>query len=173
MSAKVEKTAPTKKLRAEEIVVDFDPERLKAPFLLRCGALLIDYIFLVSIPTIAFIIGRLMGNDGAKLLNSELTNAGWLIAVLLGLTNFVIFPTFAGQSIGKMLTGLRVVKADGGIPSFKNLLLRHFVGYPITILTGGLGFLFSILNSKGRALHDYIAGTEVIYGQRRVLDDLK
>jgi uncharacterized RDD family membrane protein YckC len=170
MSAKVEKAVPVRNARAEEIVVDFDAEKLKAPFLLRCGALLIDYIFIVSIPTITFIIGRMMGQDGAKLLNSELTNAGWLIAVLLGLTNFIIFPTFAGQSIGKMLTGLRVVKADGGIPSYKNLLLRHFVGYPITVLTGGLGFLFSILNNKGRALHDYIAGTEVIYGQRKVIE---
>lgn len=170
MSAKVEKAVPIRKSRAEEIVVDFDAEKLKAPFLLRCGALLIDYIFIVSFPTISFIIGRMMGQDGVKLLNSELTNAGWLIAVLIGLTNFIIFPTFAGQSLGKMLTGLRVVKADGGIPSYKNLLLRHFVGYPITVLTGGLGFLFSILNNKGRALHDYIAGTEVIYGQRKVID---
>lgn len=170
MSAKVEKAVPIRKSRAEEIVVDFDAEKLKAPFLLRCGALLIDYIFIVSIPTITFVVARMMGQDGVKLLNSELTNAGWLIAVLLGLTNFIIFPTFAGQSLGKMLTGLRVVKADGGIPSYKNLLLRHFVGYPITILTGGLGFLFSILNNKGRALHDYIAGTEVIYGQRKVIE---
>lgn len=170
MSAKVEKTAPISKSRPEEIVVDFDPVKLKAPFLLRCGALLIDYIIIVCVPTITFIIGRLMGNDGVKLLNSELTNAGWLIAVLLSLTNFIIFPMFSGQSIGKMLVGLRVVKNDGGIPSLKNLLLRHFVGYPITILTGGLGFLFSVLNEKGKALHDYVAGTEVIYGQRRVLD---
>lgn len=170
MSAKVEKSAPVNKLRAEEIVVDFDPVRLKAPFLLRCGALLMDYILIVSIPTIFFIIGRTMGNDGAKLLNSELTNAGWLIAVLLGITNFIIFPSFSGQTIGKMLTGLRVVKSDGGIPTFKKLLLRHFIGYPITIFTGGLGFLFSVFNNKGRALHDYIAGTEVIYGQRKIIE---
>jgi uncharacterized RDD family membrane protein YckC len=168
MSAKVEKTLPKNRTRTEEIVVDFDAEKLKAPFLLRCGALLIDYIFLVSIPVISIFIARLMGNDGAKLLNSEIPNAGWLITVLLGLTNFIIFPTFTGQSIGKMLTGLSVVKANGGIPSFKNLILRYLVGYPLTILTGGLGFLLSVFNAKGRALHDYVAGTEVIYGQRRI-----
>jgi uncharacterized RDD family membrane protein YckC len=169
MSSRVEKSVPTVKSRTEEVVVEFDAEKLKAPFLLRCGALLIDYIFLVSILIIAILVGRLMGNDGAKLLNSELTNAGWIVMILLGLTNFVIFPMFAGQSIGKMLTGLRVVKADGGIPSFKNLLVRHLIGYPITLITGGLGFLLSVFNSKGRALHDYIARTEVIYGQKREL----
>jgi len=47
-------------------------------------------------------------------------------------------------------------------------LIRHFIGYPITVLTGGLGFFISILNIKGRAIHDYIAGTVVIYGRRTV-----
>lgn len=171
MSARVEKTVPLSKAKTEEIIVGFDAEKLKAPFLLRCGALLIDYIFLVSIPVIALIIGRLLGNDGIKLLNSELSNAGWLIMVLVGITDFVIFPMFAGQSLGKMLTGIRVVKANGEVPTIKVLLLRHLVGYPLTILTGGLGFLFSVLNVKGRALHDYIAGTEVIYGERRIIGD--
>jgi uncharacterized RDD family membrane protein YckC len=170
MSARVERGIPKVKIKPQEVVIDFDAEKLKAPFLLRCGALLIDYIFLVSILAITILVGRMMGNDGAKLLNSELTNAGWLIMILLGLTNFVIFPMFAGQSIGKALTGLRVVKANGGMPSFKNLLLRHLIGYPITILTVGLGFLFSIFNTRGRALHDYLAGTTVIYGQRKIIE---
>jgi uncharacterized RDD family membrane protein YckC len=168
MSSKADNLTPAAKLRSQEIVVDFDAEKLKAPFLLRCGALCIDYIFLVSVPIFGLFAGRMMGIDGAKLLNSELSNAGWLIAVLLGLTNFVVFPMFAGQSIGKMLTGLRIVKADGSIPTFKSLLLRHLVGYPVTVLTGGLGFIFSVFNAKGRAIHDYIAGTEVIYGSRRI-----
>lgn len=167
MSAKIERTAPINKSKNQEVVVGFDPELLKAPFSLRCGALIIDYIFLVSIPVITILVGRTMGLDGAKLLNSEISNAGWLITILLGITNFMIFPLFAGQSLGKMLTGLRVVKANGEIPSFKNLIMRHFVGYPLTLITGGLGFLFSIANSRGRALHDYIAGTEVIYGQKK------
>jgi uncharacterized RDD family membrane protein YckC len=56
------------------------------------------------------------------------------------------------------------------MPSFKNQLLRHLIGYPLTILTVGLGFLFSIFNARGRALHDYLAGTTVIYGQRKILE---
>ena len=163
----MERTVPVNKTRAEEIIVDFEAEKLKAPFLLRCGALLIDYIFLIGIPVISILIGRLSGYDGAKLLNSEFNNVGWLIAVLLGLTNFIIFPMFAGQSLGKMLTGLRIVKSDGTSPSFLSLIVRHLAGYPITILTGGIGFLFSLLNIKGRALHDFLAGTIVIYGQKQ------
>jgi uncharacterized RDD family membrane protein YckC len=167
MSARVEKTAAVRRTKPEEIIVDFEAERLKAPFLLRCGALIIDYVLFISIPVVALLIGRFMGDDGAKLLDSQLSNVGWLIAVLIGLTNFILLPMFTCQSIGKMLTGLSVVRTDGRVPTFGNLLLRHFIGYPLTLITGGLGFLVSVVNTKGRALHDFIAGTVVIYGQKR------
>ncbi|CAN5883105.1 MAG: RDD family protein [Acidobacteria bacterium] len=167
MNARVERAVPAKAVRTEQVIVDFAAERLKAPFLLRCGAILIDYILLIFIPVSSLLIGRLMNIESSKLLNSEISNTGWLIMVLLALTNFVIFPMFSGQSIGKMLTGLRVVRTDGNIASFSQLLVRHSIGYLLTIATVGLGFLFSILNPKGRALHDFLAGTVVVYGQRR------
>lgn len=168
MSARTERNILVKPLRAEQIIVDFDAERLKAPFMLRCGAVLIDYILLICVPVISLLLGRSFSYDGAKLLNSELSSAGWLIMILLALTTFVIFPLFTGKSLGKMLTGLRIVKADGNPASLAALLIRHLIGYPLTILTLGSGFLLSVFNGKGRALHDYLAGTIVVYGRRRI-----
>ena len=168
MSARVERAVPTTRTKPEPVIVDFDGERLKAPFLLRCGAILIDYILLVAVPVVSLLIGKSFAYDGAKLLNSQVSNAGWLIMILFGITNFVIFPMFSGQSVGKMLTGLRVVKTDGNAASFSRLLVRHLIGYPLTILTAGLGFLFAVLNSKGRALHDFLSGTVVVYGRKRI-----
>ena len=172
MSVNAEKTIAVNRTKAEKVVVNFDAERLKAPFLLRCGAFLIDYILLVCIPVIALLLGRFYGTDGVKLLNSELSSTGWVVMLLLGLTNFVIFPMFSGQSIGKMLTGIRIVQKDGSPPTFLQLLLRHTVGYFLTALTGGLGFLFSALNEKGRALQDLIGGTVVIYGKQKVSKEI-
>lgn len=172
MSANAEKNIAVKRVRPEKLVVNFDAERLKAPFLLRCGAFLIDYILLVCIPVIFLILGRFYGIDGVKLLNSELSNTGWLVMLMLGLTNFVIFPMFSGQSIGKMLTGIRIVQKDGTPPTFLQLLLRHTIGYFLTALTGGLGFLFAALNEKGRALQDLIGGTVVIYGRQKVSKEI-
>lgn len=169
MSARAEKAVAVSRAKTEEIVVDFSPEALAAPFALRCGALIVDYIIVVSIPVIGILFSRYMGNDGIKLLNSEINNTGWLIGVLLGLTNFVIFPMFSGQTIGKMLTGTRILSINGKPVSFSKVLFRHLIGYPLTILTLGLGFLFSVFNKQGRALHDYLAGTVVIYGRRRIL----
>lgn len=167
MSVTTEKKAVGSSRRVIETVRDFDAERLKAPFLLRCGALIIDYVLFIAAPVGALLVGRVLGYDGAKLLNSELSNASWIVAILIGLTNFVIFPLVGGQTFGKLLTGLRIVKPDGRAASLTNLLMRHLIGYPLTILTGGLGFLFSILNNKGRSLADYVGGTVLIYGRPR------
>lgn len=165
MNARVEKTVPVKRPRTEQIIVAFDAERLKAPFLLRCGAVLIDYILLICVPVIGLLVGRSFNYDGAKLLNSEISNVGWLIMILFAVTNFVLFPLLTGKSLGKMLTGLRIVKADGNPPALVSLLIRHLIGYPLTILTAGLGFLLAVLSPKGRALHDFLAGTVVVYGR--------
>lgn len=174
MNARIERSTrprrpiPSPRIKAERVVVDFDVERLRAPFLLRCGALLIDYILLISMPVISILLARFTGEDGAKLLNSEINSTGWLIMTLLAITNFLILPMFTGQSVGKMLTGLRVVKEDGTNPAFRNLFLRHFVGYPLTLLSAGIGFLIASFNEKGRSLNDFIAGTVVVYGNRRI-----
>lgn len=168
MSSRVERIVPVRNLKSSQIVVaDFDAARLKAPFALRCGAILIDYILLIIAPAASLLLGRFFELDGTKLLNSEASSVGWLIMILLAVTDFFIFPLLVGQTIGKMLTGLKVVKIDGSEPTLGNLLVRHLIGYPLIFLTLGFGFLISVLNQKGRALHDFLAGTVVIYGQRR------
>ncbi len=168
MSAKVEGNQGLSRLAADDIVVGFDPDRLQAPFLLRLGSFFIDYIVLMVVPVLSLIVGRIFGIDGTKLLKSEISNTGWLLMVLLGLTNFVIFPLFNGQSLGKMFTGLRVVKIDGTSATLTTLLIRHTIGYLLTGISAGLGFLIGAFTPGGRALHDYLAKTVVVYGERRV-----
>lgn len=166
-AAKAENISATSKKAPEEKIIGFQPELLKAPFSLRCGALLIDYILLIAVPVLSLLAGRMFGEDGRKLLESRMSGAGWMIAGLIAVSNLFIFPAISGQTIGKMLTGLRIVRTDGTNPSIANLLVRHLIGYPLIVLTGGLGFLISVVNSKGRALDDFISGTIVIRGKRR------
>lgn len=168
MSAASDRTAEIKRPQVREIVEGFSPETVHAPFLLRCGAVAIDYIVVIGVPVIGLLLSRFSGNDGARLLNDWLNNAGWLIAFLIAVSNIVILPVFIGQSLGKIVTGLRVVHSDGTAPSIGAMALRQTVGYALTLLTFGLGFLLACLNVNGRALHDYLTGTMVIYGERRV-----
>ncbi|MBA3351168.1 MAG: RDD family protein [Blastocatellia bacterium] len=168
MSAVSNRTAEVRRPGTREIIVDFSPAEVRAPFLLRCGALLIDYIIIVAIPVIGLLLSRYTGNDGVKLLNDGMNSAGWFIAVLVGLSNMLLLPMFTGQTVGKMFTGLRMVNMDGSAPSIRQIAARQTVGYLVTLLTVGLGFLISCLSANGRALHDYLTGTMVIYADRRL-----
>jgi uncharacterized RDD family membrane protein YckC len=74
-----------------------------------------------------------------------------------------------GQTIGKIVMGLRIVRfEDGGNPGFvKAVLLRTFLWALITAvpvvgtLIGVVGILF-IFRDDQRCLHDHIAGTRVV-----------
>ncbi|HEX6124723.1 MAG TPA: RDD family protein [Pyrinomonadaceae bacterium] len=167
MSAATDRTAEIQKPGRREIIVDFLPEKVKAPFLLRCGALLIDYIIVVAVPVIGLLLSRVTGGDGAQLL-SGLNSIAWFIAIFVAISNLLLLPMFSGQTLGKIFTGLRIVRLDGRAPTVRAIAIRQTLGYLITFLTGGLGFVVSGVNARGRALHDYISGTIVIFADRRV-----
>ena len=168
MSAVSNRTAEIRKPLPREVIEGFSPEAVRAPFLLRCGAVAIDYIVVIGIPVVGLLLSRFAGNDGAKLLNDGLNNAGWLIAFFVGVSNIVILPMFSGQSLGKIVTGLRIVNMDGTAPALGSMAIRQTLGYALSIPTLGLEFMLACLNGNHRALHDYIAGTMVIYADRRV-----
>jgi uncharacterized RDD family membrane protein YckC len=152
----------------KEVVVGFDPVKLKAPFLLRCGAAVIDYLLVILVPVCGILLARFLGNDGTRLVNSEINNFAWLLAILVAICNLLLLPAVAGQSVGKMVTGLRVVKLNGERAPVAAILLRQTAGYLLTLITGGLGLFLSVFSSKGRALHDLISGTVVVYGASRI-----
>ncbi|MGI8734671.1 MAG: RDD family protein [Pyrinomonadaceae bacterium] len=136
-------------------------ERQPAPFSLRCGAVLIDYVLLVGIVAFSTIVARMLGG-GARSAGNSAETVGLLIAVGAAVLNLGIAPGLTGRTIGKWATGLRIERLDGGEPGIGGALLRHFVGYPVSLLTLGLGFLLAALSTRGRALHDLIAGTVVV-----------
>ena len=97
MSARVERAVPPKPIKARETIVNFSPENFKAPVLLRCGALIIDYIIVVAIPVVGILLSRYINDNPAKLFSSSYYTTSLLVGLLVGLTNLVIFPLFTGQ----------------------------------------------------------------------------
>ena len=66
----------------KEVIIGFDPVRLRAPFFLRCAAAVIDYLLLIVIPVCGLLLSRFLGNDGTRVLNSEINNFAWILALL-------------------------------------------------------------------------------------------
>lgn len=160
-------TAVVRTSRNPEVIVNFEPSRVAAPFFLRCGAMLIDYILVLIAPVAMMIMSRYFGNDGSRLIGGGLNDTGWLIAVLIAVTNFVLLPVFSGRSIGKAVTGLTIVGKDGKPANPGKIILRQILGYVVILASLGLGFLLSLFNRSGRALHDFLFGTVVIFGERK------
>ena len=136
-------------------------ERYRAPFALRCGALLIDYILLILILVLSTIIARLMGG-GARVAGGTAEKIGIIVTIIVAVLDLGVLAGVRGQSVGKWTTGLRIERIDGRVPGIGRALLRHFIGYPLSLLPLGLGFLIVTVSARGRALHDFIAGTVVV-----------
>jgi len=135
--------------------------KTSAPFSLRCGALLVDYTLLIGIIAFATLVARLFGG-GTRSAGATALALGYLTAILVALLNFIVLPAVGGQTLGKWATGLRIERKNGKRLSLARVLVRHLLGYPLSFLTLGIGFLLAVLNANGRALHDLIAGTVVI-----------
>jgi len=135
--------------------------RFRAPFALRCGALLIDYILLALIMVVSTIIARLMGG-GARMAGGTAEKVGIIITLIVALLDLIVLAGLTGKTVGKWTTGLRLERTDGRVPGIGRAALRHLVGYPLSLLPLGLGFLIVAVSPTGRALHDLIAGTIVV-----------
>ena len=92
------------------------------------------------------------------------------IAVLTGPVYFIFLATAGGQTIGKYVMGVRVVRLDGKPMNYWGSTLRWF-GYLASLLPLGLGFFWVVIDDRRRGFHDKIAGTCVIYSWRAQQDE--
>ena len=85
-----------------------------------------------------------------------------LILGLLWALYFVGFTATCGQTPGKRIMSLRVVDESGKPVDWNIAFIRFLIGYPVSILSLGLGFYWALVDKNNQAWHDKIAGTLVI-----------
>jgi uncharacterized RDD family membrane protein YckC len=103
-----------------------------------------------------------MLGGGARSAGSSAETAGIALAIVAAFLNLGVMPGLTGLTFGKWAAGLRIERNDSGKPGIGRALLRHFVGYPLSFATLGIGFLIAAVTVHGRGLHDIIAGTVVV-----------
>lgn len=83
---------------------------------------------------------------------------------LLTLTGYFVMPLyFRGYTLGKKALGLRLVRQSAGSPiKIGNLVLRCYLGIPLSIMTFFLGYLLGAVSKKKLTLHDRLSGTKVV-----------
>jgi uncharacterized RDD family membrane protein YckC len=105
-----------------------------------CGVGLADVNVVPKVPLLAFLFVQ---------------NGGYLVAF-----------TMAGQTLGKMAAGIKVIPAESNAPlDIDRALLRTFV-WLLLAVPAGLGFLPALFNGDHRGLHDRFARTRVVRALR-------
>ena len=72
----------------------------------------------------------------------------------------IVLHALEGQTVGKLVVGVRVLGAGDVAPTIGVSVLRFFA-YFVSLMPFGLGFAMAGLRTDRRALHDLIAGTRV------------
>ncbi|MFA5701450.1 MAG: RDD family protein [Desulfuromonas sp.] len=85
-----------------------------------------------------------------------------LFGTLAGLFYYVFFTGYSGQTPGKMLLRLKVVRLDDTKVSYGQALIRESIGKFISGIILGIGYFMVALRADKRALHDLMADTRVI-----------
>lgn len=132
----------------------------KAPAIRRLAAGLIDLAILAATDGLVVYFTLRLTALGARELTRlpPLPLVGFFI--LLNGGYLVGFTAASGQTIGKMLAGIRVVSESGARVPLGHAVVRAAV-WLLSVLPLGLGCL-PALSASGRALHDRLADTRVV-----------
>ena len=131
----------------------------------RVIASLVDSVLaaLVIAPIGAIVFGMSdLGGDRSNLVLS--------IAITAALT--ILFWLMRQATPGKMMFGARIIDANtGAVPSTGQWLLRY-LGYFVSMLGFGLGFIWVGIDPRKQGWHDKIANTVVVRPKTRKVDPL-
>jgi uncharacterized RDD family membrane protein YckC len=120
--------------------------------------LLAQLLFLVAAASVGVVLG-LAGGLRPGWLEGTLAGGGWLLVVG---AYFTTFWTATGETPGMRLMHVRVLAPSGEAPSLVRSVVR-VIGLILAIIPLGAGFLPALVDSRRRALPDYLAGTTVVY----------
>jgi uncharacterized RDD family membrane protein YckC len=140
-----------------------------AGFWIRLGARLVDN-FILRIVDLMVVYGleQAFGVDESGALTGPATVLG--VDTLLGilLLRFAVpigyeifFVGKFGATPGKIGTGLKVVRSDGGRVGYGRATARLFATW-LSYATLGVGFLMAAFDEEKRTLHDRLCDTRVI-----------
>ncbi|HSR11794.1 MAG TPA: RDD family protein, partial [Thermodesulfobacteriota bacterium] len=138
---------------------------LRGGFWLRTMAMMADDIILLLLLAVFVVLGFVymaMSGAGEKIPMVRQVRivlpAILPLAVVLKLAYFTYFHGTWGQTVGKMLFGLRVVRSDGEPVGYSRALMRT-IWYSVSTIPLFLGFFWAGFTSTKRSWHDMLSDT--------------
>jgi uncharacterized RDD family membrane protein YckC len=145
-------------------------EPLPAGFISRFASWFVDQLVIIvafAVMGMALqIIFAFSGRDVSSISASSFVSmlgAVWFAIIVSALYMGIFWYLFDGSTVGQLLFGLRVVRADGSHKlSFWQVVVR-VIGFYISMAVLFLGFLWILIDPDRRGWHDKLARTKVIY----------
>lgn len=158
------------------MVIDCPPmtesTKSPSPFLLRRLAAMV-YDTLLVLPLVMASVAVFMGLRtlvvGSPGQGEVVQLDAWLVRLVALFTVIVFFSWFwlkSGQTLGMQAWRIQLVDFSGGPPSAKQALVRC-LGALLSAVCLGLGYLWCLVDRKGRYWHDYLSRTELILLPKR------
>ena len=88
-----------------------------------------------------------------------------LFSTFFGLIYFLFFWVLVSFTPGMALLGLKIVRCDGRQLGLGRAIVR-LIGYWISLIFIGLGFLWILIDNRRQGWHDKMAGSCIIYFDR-------
>ncbi|MCC6743863.1 MAG: RDD family protein [Acidobacteria bacterium] len=133
----------------------------RADFGQRLGAFLFDLLlFLIVLMSATFLLSSY--SERSIVSSNAMLVAFYCVAFLLFGFNFILLAGRTGQTVGKRLVGIRIVKVDHAPAGYMSVVLRHVVGYLLSTVGFFLGFVWIVWDSRNQGWHDKIARTIVV-----------
>ena len=119
--------------------------------------------FVVDSAWVSVIIGLVLAAAYGGNLSARADDpAATVIQLLLGAAAIILFLVYRSTTPGKMIVSAIIVDANTlGRPSNRQLVGRY-LGYYVSILALGLGFLWIAFDKRKQGWHDKLAGTVVV-----------
>jgi len=129
----------------------------------RCSAFLLDYILTLLAPALTLVLAVYIKRRWASSTAADaVVVVGYLATAVVIFFNYIHFYLRRGQSFGKRFIGVRVVRIDGRPIDYQTAVLRHIVGYPLSLLFFGLGIVWVLWDGRRQGWHDKLAKTVVV-----------
>lgn len=136
---------------------------LYAGFWTRFWAYLLDLVVIGSINRM--IINPVFRALDVSLIEDSVFSPVAIATAVVFYLYFVLMTKFLGQTLGKMVFGLKVVELDGKELSWGTVIFREWIGRFISATIMVL-YVVIAFTKKKQGLHDLFADTTVIYEPR-------
>jgi uncharacterized RDD family membrane protein YckC len=136
-----------------------------ADLMQRIGAYLLDILILFACYTVVILFMVLLRSN----LSSESITFISMVALIPTLFYRLFTEIFMnGQTIGKQIVGIRVIRVDGSQAGIGNYLLRWiFQIIDFYLLSGAIAIIMIITGKHGQRLGDLVAGTTVVKSSQK------